>query len=374
MGKVKRDTSITNGLNILVFPQGDILPEWRKYLHPDDLLRVTGRWTRALKERVPYESEYRLRGKDGTYRWFLSRGIPIRNKENQVIKWMGTATDIHQNKEALMLRDDLLGQLDQEIEARKIQQAELERAVKTRDEFMSMASHELKTPLTSLQLQTQMTKKIINKEGPAGFPPEKLAKLVQTFDNQVNRLGRLVEDMLDVSRINLGILPINLEIFDVAQLATEVVERFNTHSDKPGGHGITISAETVYGNLDQFRIEQIILNLLSNAIKYGGGSPVHVRVFEEDKLAKIIVTDRGPGIALENQKRIFRPFERATSPRQVSGLGLGLHIVDRIVSAHAGTISVHSELGKGSSFIVELPSCTRVPVPLHSVEQTECSL
>jgi PAS domain S-box-containing protein len=343
---------------------------WKQYVHPDDLERVTTRWTRAMKEKRPYENEYRLRGKDGQYRWFLSRGIPIQDQNQDIIKWIGTATDIHQNKEALRARDELLALLDQEISARRVQQTELERAIKTRDEFMSMASHELKTPLTSLQLQTQMSKKIIAKEGLDAFPPEKLIKLIQTFDNQVGRLSRLVEDMLDVVKINQGCIPINLETANLGELVTGSVEKFNTTLNRVNGNDISVSSNgMVEGNFDRFRIEQVVFNLLSNATKYGEGAPVKVEVIAENNRAKILVHDKGPGIALENQERIFKPFERATSSRQISGLGLGLHIVSRIVAAHGGDVRVESALGHGATFIVELPTAFECQPHLSAVSQ-----
>ncbi len=335
----------------------EAMTHWKSYVHPDDLERIIDRWNRALDEKKPYENEYRLKGKDGIYKWFLSRGIPIFNRDGKVLKWIGTATDIHQNKEALRSRDQLLNLLDQEIATRKIQARELQCAIKTRDEFMSMASHELKTPLTSLHLQTQMAKKILEKNGSSAFPPERLQKLIITFDNQVNRLTRLIEDLLDVIKINRGSIPINLQWGNISELVTETVERFNMESPEPMTRNISLDAEKpIHARFDRFRMEQVIYNLLSNAAKHGEGAPIHVEVRAKSSLYEISVSDQGPGIPLEHQKRIFKPFERASSSRQISGLGLGLHIVSKIVEAHGGRVGVKSSPGLGAKFIVEVPS------------------
>jgi signal transduction histidine kinase len=228
-------------------------------------------------------------------------------------------------------------------------------ATRIRDEFFSIASHELKTPLTSLKLQTQMSERMINSGNPAAFSAERIKKLVVATGNQVDRLTRLVEDMLDVSRISRGKLMIQRSRFDLAQLAREVLENLMPQLSAAGCE-VTFTAESeVLGCWDRYRIEQVINNLLTNAIRYSPGRPVRVSVGYTQQAATVTVADQGMGIAPENLERIFGRFERAVLARNISGLGLGLYICREIMESHHGTIRAESKLGEGSAFTLELP-------------------
>lgn len=234
----------------------------------------------------------------------------------------------------------------------------LEKAVRTRDEFLSIASHELKTPLTSLKLQIQLRARDIRRGNLQRFAPENVAKLVADDEKQVNRLIRLVEDMLDVSRINTGKITYAAEDFDFCELVRETAARYAPQFEQ--AHvPISVYAEGhVPVRWDRFRIEQVFVNLLTNALKYGNGNPVEVRAFEKAGDAVLVVRDQGLGIAQKDQTRIFGQFERATSGNNIAGLGLGLYISRKIVEAHQGQIYVDSAEGHGSSFRAVLP---RVP-------------
>ncbi|QRN96173.1 PAS domain-containing protein [Archangium violaceum] len=237
-------------------------------------------------------------------------------------------------------------------EQKKSRQA-LEDAIRARDEFLSIASHELKTPLTSIQLQTQMMKRSIEQGRPDAFDPPRVTRLVVQTDKSVQRLTRLVDDILDISRISTGKLTFTPETFDLCELAREVVERMAVQAS---GARITCeSQDQVEGAWDRFRIDQVLTNLVTNAIRYGQGSPVKVTVHCSGPYAELRVRDQGPGITPENQERIFLRFERATSASTVSGLGLGLYISREIIERHGGSIRVESEPGKGATFIVKLP-------------------
>lgn len=228
--------------------------------------------------------------------------------------------------------------------------------IRTRDEFLSVASHELKTPLTSLKLQTQMRQRTLAKGGYATVTPEKLKSMFDTDARQIERLTRLIDDMLDISRINSGRLAMNQESFDLRELAKEVVERHEPQFENAGCK-IQLKADgPVLGFWDRFRIEQVLTNLLTNAMKYGAGKPVQVELAREghDKV-RLKVTDQGIGVAEENHERIFQRFERAVSASEISGLGLGLYIVREIIEMHRGRITIQSALGKGATFTVELP-------------------
>jgi signal transduction histidine kinase len=228
-------------------------------------------------------------------------------------------------------------------------------ATRARDEFLSIASHELKTPLTSLKLQIQMNQRLMQHENPDAFSPERVRKLVETTDRQVDRLGRLVEDMLDVARVHTGKLTMEKSQVDLTELVREVIERISPQLSAAKCE-IREKAEVgILGNWDRYRIEQVINNLLTNAIRYSPGKPIHIVVSKEGEKARLTVHDEGAGISPENHERIFQRFERAVSSGNISGLGLGLYISRQILESHQGTIHVESVPNEGATFIVELP-------------------
>ncbi|MFP5384611.1 MAG: CHASE domain-containing protein [Bacteriovoracia bacterium] len=241
-------------------------------------------------------------------------------------------------------------------EKEKLLQKEKEH-VASRDEFLSIASHELKTPLTSLKLQSQLMMRAIKRNDSEALSREKVVHLIRQIDHQTSRLTRLVDDMLDISRIRTGRLRILKEEVDLSEIVMEVVDRLKPQFVESTGHvPEVIIEEKIRVPLDRFRIEQVLNNLLTNAIRYGNQRPVKVTLKRIDHLAKIEVMDQGIGIAPENIQKIFERFERAgMSASEVSGLGLGLFITNQIVKAHGGFIDVKSAPGKGSTFTVHLP-------------------
>jgi signal transduction histidine kinase/DNA-binding response OmpR family regulator len=227
-------------------------------------------------------------------------------------------------------------------------------AIRARDEFLSVASHELKTPLTPLKLHTQSLMRALTSAAP--LKVDKVRKMLETSDRQIGRLTRLVDDLLDVSRISVGKLALNSEEFDAAELVHEIVERFEDQLTAIGSQ-VSFTAEpcAIPVKWDRFRIEQVVINLLTNAIKYGGGKPIDIRLECENDCVRLIVRDHGIGIAKEFQRKIFERFERAVPGTHYSGLGLGLYIVTQILKAHQGDITVTSEPGDGSTFTVSIP-------------------
>ena len=233
-------------------------------------------------------------------------------------------------------------------------QKELEQAVKIRDEFMAIASHELKTPLSTLMLHSHMRIQKLRRGDLAGFSVENLTKMFEVDGKQLRRINHLVEDMLDTSRIGSGKLVLRLEEFDFCELIKDLVDR-NTELFEAAACPITVEVcRSVVGSWDRLRIEQVVMNLLVNAMRYGAGTPILVQVSVTPDLLQILVRDQGRGIAPENQARIFRKFERVLGA-EMSGMGLGLYIVKQILEAHHGSIRVESEESQGASFIVELP-------------------
>ncbi len=231
----------------------------------------------------------------------------------------------------------------------------LEDSVRVRDEFLSIASHELKTPLTTLKLQSQIRERFLAKGDFAKFSAENLNKMIRSDSNQINRIVRLVDDMLDIGRINSGKLTLHLESFDLGQMALEVTERMRPQFAAARVELRFHAPQPVKVLADGQRIDQVMVNLLSNALKYGDGKPVSARVLERGGRAVLEVSDHGIGIAQANHELIFGRFERAASGSGISGLGLGLFIVKQILDLHQGHIRVESKLGYGSTFVVDLP-------------------
>jgi signal transduction histidine kinase len=228
-------------------------------------------------------------------------------------------------------------------------------AIRARDEFLSIASHELKTPLTSLKLQAQIRARELKKGELRAFTPEKLPQLIADDEKQINRLTRLVDDMLDVSRVQSGKLTFDPEPFDLNELVSDTLRRFSAQIDASKSKVSFQTGAPAVGNWDRFRIEQVFINLLTNALKYGAGNPIRIEISTEGELALLRVRDQGIGIQQQDQERIFGRFERAISASSISGLGLGLYISQKIIEGHQGKILVQSEPGMGSIFTIELP-------------------
>jgi signal transduction histidine kinase len=226
-------------------------------------------------------------------------------------------------------------------------QSELQRAIEMRDDFVSMVSHELRTPLNTLYLQTQLRRRVAN--------GAQLTAMVERDEAQIRNMVRLIDDMLDVSRLRKGTLAIQPAAADLAVLVRRVVESYADQAASVGCPMELTAPESIPGVWDEFRIEQVVANLLTNAIRYGGGKPVEVIVESSGQEATVSVRDRGIGIAPQDQARIFEQFERAVGKQVAPGLGLGLYITRQIVEAHGGRIEVQSSPGEGSTFTVRLP-------------------
>lgn len=264
---------------------------------------------------------------------------------------------VTQRTAELKKKEDQLSEANVMLEQRVQERTgDLKEALVIRDNFLSIASHELKTPITTLKLNLQMIDKQLQSYDDKTLPPiQSFIKSVKSSDRQVDRLTRLIEDLLDVSKIQAGKLTISKEEIDFSAVVKEVLERFKSQLEEANCTVSTDFPEPVVIFLDRMRIEQVVINLLSNALKYAPGKPIHVSLSKESDWAVLVFRDAGPGIAKERQSKIFERFERATSSRNISGLGLGLYIVKEIIQAHQGTVSLESEAGQGTKFIVRLP-------------------
>ncbi|MDY7564922.1 hybrid sensor histidine kinase/response regulator [Pseudomonas sp. RTC3] len=301
------------------------------------------------------ELNYAFKGYESGAVDFLHKPLDIHAVKSKV----NVFVDLYRQRKAMKQQVEALEQSRHEQEAllKQLQstQNELEHAVRMRDDFMSVVSHEVRTPLNGLILETQLRKLHLTKGNVAAFTLDKLSAMVDRDERQIKSLIRLIEDMLDVSRIRTGKLSIRPSRFDLVQLVSNLLESFSAQISNAESTLSFTGEGPVIGTWDEFRIEQVVVNLLTNALRYGSHNPIDVRVYCEGGQARVDVLDHGIGVSEENQKRIFQQFERVSANHVIAGLGLGLFISEQIVAAHGGSISVDSEEGKGSLFRVSLP-------------------
>ncbi len=242
------------------------------------------------------------------------------------------------------------------IEALLRLQKRAQDAVRARDEFLTVAAHELKTPLTVLRLHLERALYLTARSPSETIPKASAEKSLTPALRQIDRLQQLLDALLDVSRVTAHRLRLDVSAVDLVEIVGEMALRLETQARAAG---VELQFEmphepiVIFG--DRLRLEQVLNNLVTNAIKYGAGRPVGIHLEEREEQAAILVRDQGIGVAPEDQARIFGRFERATATRQSESLGLGLYIAKEIVTAHGGTITVISESGKGATFQVLLP-------------------
>ncbi|MGZ3688581.1 MAG: ATP-binding protein, partial [Bdellovibrionota bacterium] len=224
---------------------------------------------------------------------------------------------------------------------------QLRRALEEREDFISVASHELKTPLTALSMQIESFDKTLRGA----------LKTVESSGGQARRLSELLNELLDLTRIRIGRLTLDRHEMDLGSAVAEIAERLTRGTKAAGQVSVRVGERSVRGTWDSMRIGQVVTNLISNAVKYGDGKPIEVDISMDasNQQAELRVIDHGIGIPKETQGKVFERFERAAGVRKVTGLGLGLYITRQIVEAHGGTITVESEVGRGSTFTVRLP-------------------
>ncbi len=244
-------------------------------------------------------------------------------------------------------------QLRQAREAAEQGVTQAETALRVREEFLAIASHELKTPLTSLHLDVLFLRRLLGATDQK--LREELPSRIERVARQTTRLTALVNSLFDVSRLSSGMLTLVRADVELGELVQEVVERLAPEAAQARCVLNVEAPHPIHGQWDRLRLEQVVTNLLGNAIKYGAGAPVDLLVDTVDGLARLRVRDRGTGIPPEAQARIFGRFERAASPQHFGGLGLGLYISRQIAEAHGGTLGVESTPGQGSTFILMLP-------------------
>jgi signal transduction histidine kinase/CheY-like chemotaxis protein len=234
-------------------------------------------------------------------------------------------------------------------------EADLKAAVRNREDFLAVASHELLTPLTALRFEVANAIRSWNRADAARAPREHAIDYLRTMERSIGRLTRLSNYLLDVSRIEAGKLLLERSAFDLGELVREVVRRYQDELLGAGCTATVIAEEPVVGRWDKTRLDQTVTNLLTNAIKYAPGKPIELELKSTEQTVSLVVRDHGDGIAPARRERIFRKFERSAEPSDGQGFGLGLWIVHQIVSRHGGTVEAVSESGVGTVFTVVLP-------------------
>ena len=294
------------------------------------------------------ELNYAFKGYESGAVDFLYKPLDIAAVKSKVNVFVALCQQRHEVKQQV----EALEQSRRELHAT---QAELERSLKMRDDFMSMVAHELRTPLNTLFLETQMRSMQLDKGNLEAFNEEQLRRMVARDGRQIQSMIRLINDMVDVSRIRSGVLSIRPAHTELSALLARIVSDLAQRTEAAGAT-ITLDApQPVAGVWDEFRVEQIIINLLTNALRYGGSKPVTITLAQHDCRARIVVRDQGVGIPLEDQGRIFDPFERAGTKDVREGLGLGLYIARQLAESHGGTLEVDSVPEQGAAFSLTLP-------------------
>jgi two-component system phosphate regulon sensor histidine kinase PhoR len=296
---------------------------WRVVLHPDDIEETIARYIESLRTGKIFEIENRYRrGRDGTYRWHLNRALPLKNEKDEITFWVGTATDIEDQK----------------------------REIERKDEFIGVASHELKTPLTSLKGYLQLISMHKTDELPV-----MIKQYIGKANIAIKKLQFLVDDLLDVSKIKAGRLNYNIDMVNLRAITDACVENAVHMNPSYTFEVDNCTDYMVKGNSE--RLEQVLMNLINNAIKYSRGSKrVIIKTQKHENWVRVSVTDFGIGLSEEQQYKIFERFYRVEDKKNMtSGLGMGLYISSEIVNTHNGKLGVESKLDEGATFYFDLP-------------------
>lgn len=293
-----------------------------RHVHPDDRTATLRGWTEAIQNGEDFEIQVRLQNKLGLFSWYLLKGAPYRVVGGEISRWLGSCLNINEHV----------------LELSK------------KDEFISIASHELKTPITSLKLTLQLLERMNT-----GGLSDKHSRLIEQSGRSMAKIVSLVDDLLNVNRMNEGQMVLNKATFNLADMLAECCH----HVRSEGRYQLVLSGdESVMVMGDEHRIDQVMVNFVNNAIKYAPESRViNLDITRQNKMVRVAVSDTGPGIEADKLPHLFERYYRADhAGTQYSGLGLGLYICAEIVKRHGGKIGVDSILGKGSTFWFTLPA------------------
>jgi PAS domain S-box-containing protein len=316
---------------------------WLAVVHPEDVERAARVWNEAVAAGNSYEIEYRFLGKEGNYRWFLGRAAPLRAENEQITRWFGTCTDIHDHKIANE-------QARQTLEIQK----ELDNL---KNLFMSVTGHELRTPLTAIRGYAQLLERNLAKLDDE--MRQKLSRAVASIVQQSGRMNDMITQLMDFSRLQNQQFELNYSLpSNLVEFVERIVERHRLTTATHHNLHFETNESNILVSFDPPRLEQVLDNLITNAIKYSPAETnIHVSMAHQSDGATVCVRDEGVGVPLEDQPHIFDRFYRARTTRitKVEGLGLGLYISYEIVLAHGGQMWLESTPGVGSTFCLKLP-------------------
>jgi PAS domain S-box-containing protein len=325
---------------------------WTGVLHPDDAEATREAWQNCVRTGAFWDMEHRFLGADGQYHSVLARGVPVRDEQDNIMRWVGINLDVTRLKQA---------------------EEELRGADRRKDEFLAILAHELRNPLAPIRYALAIAKQ-------PGSTRAQQQHAEEVVERQVEHMSRLLEDLLDVSRFTHGTLELRKSRIEIASAVTAAMESSRPFLEaKRHEVSVDLPAEPMQVDADPIRIVQILANLLINAAKYTDpGGQITLKAWREQQSIVISVRDNGIGIAPEMQPRLFTLFSQARPAleRSEGGLGIGLALVQGLLSLHGGTIEARSA-GRmlGSEFIVRLPASTgpaEVPAPLE-VEESPMS-
>jgi len=315
---------------------------WLEQLHPEDRERVVAAWQQSLREGIPLDVQARILGTDGDYRWFQTRAIPLRDRHQAIVKWLGTNSDITTSKHA---------------------EEELQEADRRKNEFLALLSHELRNPLAPILASVSLLEHVATLEpGPR--------KAVNVIKRQADQLTYLVNELLDLARISRGKIVLDRKPIDLESVVNDAIDTVHPLIEARKHHLATDLPGVPVALLgDRARLVQVISNLLGNAAKFtSDGGHIELSVAREGEQLSLRVRDDGIGISPESLSSIFDPFFQGprSASRFESGLGVGLYLVKQIVELHGGSIEIRSEgAGRGTECVVSLPlSSVHVHAPL----------
>ncbi len=307
---------------------------WQAAHHPDHMARVVSKFRRHIKSGEPWEDTFPLRQHDGQYRWFLSRAFPIQDQHGRILSWFGTNTDITAQRQA---------------------EEALREADRRKDEFIAVLAHELRNPLAPVRSAVEILKRVASGD-------QRLERTSEVIGRQVTHMARLIDDLLDVSRIGRGKLALQKEVCDLTDITHDTAEDYRASLETAGLKlDMQLAPEPIWVQGDPVRLAQMLGNVLTNAQRFnnpGGHIQLSLRVDASEGVALMEVSDDGIGIDHELMSRLFDPFEQATQDlaRSRGGLGLGLALTKGLAELHGGRIEAHSDgLGHGAVFKLFIP-------------------
>lgn len=332
-----------------VTPQGKTL-DWSQVVHPDDAKENAELWQRSLETGEPFQIEHRLKRSDGKYIWHITRAHALRDERGSITVWVGSTTDIEDVRRTRKLEASTARLIKQRAQLMELNTA--------KDEFISLASHQLRTPATGVKQYINMAL-----DGYAGKVTPKLRTFLEKANSSNERQLSVINDLLRVAQMDAGKVILHKENIDLSKLITNIVqEQRSKFADRNQALTFKKPKEKLKVVADATKLRMILENIVDNASKYTpAGKNVTVHLTRSRQMVRIAIKDEGVGIAQEDVERIFQKFLRLDNPMsmEVGGTGLGLYWVQKVVELHGGNISVTSKIGEGSTFTIALPMHTK---------------